>query len=682
MKLFFKHLVLIALTGAFIGSRAWAVPALTITPTAVSNTYSGFITLAVTGLTNGEPVVIQKFFDLNTNGVVDSSDFLIQQFALTDGVAATIGGVTNLNVPGDTDATGTQITAKLNFQNGDFVQNFVGKYLYKLSSPTARFTPITNLFTVTNATFALSGTISGSVTNSGTNVPNASVILFQPGGDGLNPAFGCVANNSGAYSIKAPPGAYFLLAFRSNYLANSSIAPTITLTNGASITTNLALIAANQSLSGKVADAANASVGLPGLFISVQSTNGLVGIGSTDTNGNFTARVTTNSWKLGGDSGAVSLHGYLRTQDSTKTNTFAGSVAGITVLLPKATALFYGSVKTDAGSPLAAVHLYTSDQSNYLYEDDELTDANGNYVGGALAGSWQLQIDNQNPNVTNYVFTEGISQTNLNAGTVVLKNFIAKSATNHITGYVRAINNSPITNVSVYAYATINGTNYQALGVNTDTSGNFWLNVASGNWSVGVSCNGGDNTLDGILGAGTYLCPNNQNVSIANNNGVANFTIQPCNGVQITTTSLTNGQAGSYYETLLGAASCYPSFTWSLNAGVLPSGLTLDGSGVLSGTPNSSGTNNFTVQVQDGNSNLATKALTLVITTNATPPPQVYISGVGNQVAVFYPFSGTNYILETTTNLATGIWVPASNGVPVMALFFTNNVPAVFYRLH
>ena len=176
MKLFFKHLALIALTGAFIGSRAWAAT-LSVTPTTVSNTYSGFITLAVTGLTNGEPVVMQKFSDLNTNGVVDSSDFLIQQFGLTEGVATVIGGVTNINVPGDTDTTGGQITAKLNFQNGDFVQNFVGKYLYKLSSPTARFTPITNLFTVTNTTFALSGTISGSVTNSGTNVPNARSTL-------------------------------------------------------------------------------------------------------------------------------------------------------------------------------------------------------------------------------------------------------------------------------------------------------------------------------------------------------------------------------------------------------------------------------------------------------------------------------------------------------------------------
>ena len=57
----------------------------TNTPTAVSNTYSGIITLQIGGLTNTETVVVQKFMDLNTNGVIDGGDQLVQQFNLTDG---------------------------------------------------------------------------------------------------------------------------------------------------------------------------------------------------------------------------------------------------------------------------------------------------------------------------------------------------------------------------------------------------------------------------------------------------------------------------------------------------------------------------------------------------------------------------------------------------------------------
>src|SRR5258708_6346638 len=91
---------------------------LTVTPAAVSNTYSGTITLSVTGLTNTETVLVQKFLDVNTNGVIDGGDILWQQFTLTDGQPGmAIGGVTNINVPGDTDGTANgSITAKLNFQ--------------------------------------------------------------------------------------------------------------------------------------------------------------------------------------------------------------------------------------------------------------------------------------------------------------------------------------------------------------------------------------------------------------------------------------------------------------------------------------------------------------------------------------------------------------------------------------
>ena len=147
---------------------------LTVTPASVSNTYSGNITLLVTGLTNGETVVIQRFLDANTNSVIDAGDILGEQFQLKDGQASTIGGVTNINVPGDTDSTAMQITSQLFFQNGDIRQSIIGKYLFKLSSPSGRFTPVTNLFTVTNATYAQSFT--GSVRNSGSNVPNSIVI--------------------------------------------------------------------------------------------------------------------------------------------------------------------------------------------------------------------------------------------------------------------------------------------------------------------------------------------------------------------------------------------------------------------------------------------------------------------------------------------------------------------------
>ena len=506
----------------------------TVTPAAVSNTYSGTITLQVTGLTNTETVVVQKFLDANTNGVVNANDILMQQFQLTDGQASVFhdGGtaVTNFNVPGDTDGTANgQITAKL-YLGYDFAQLIVGKYLFVLSSPVGHFSPVTNSFSVTNFPFAQS--FAGNVVNSGTNVPNAVVILFQPSGGGQNPQVGAVANNSGSYTIKAPPGTYLLAAFKTNFVANLGVSPYVTLGVGATITTNVPVTNATQSISGNVIDVNNSSIGLAGYLVPVQSTNNLLALAFTDTNGNYNARVIPGQWKISSNAKGLVYKGYLALQNSTKVDTSAGSVSGVTIALPKATAAFYGTVKDNLGNPLPGIAIYSSD-NNGNYQTDGYADANGNYVAGAIGGlnndQWQAGVDSSA--FANYNFQQGSGNISLSSGQAYRQNFTAILATNHITGHVQ-FNGNPVTNVQVNANANINGTNYQTQ-IYTDSNGNYSLNVANGSWSVSVNCNGGNNSLDSILGNGNYQCPNNQNVTINNNNATADFTVLPTTGGQI-----------------------------------------------------------------------------------------------------------------------------------------------------
>src|SRR5258708_6117392 len=52
----------------------------TVTPSAVSNTYSGSITLQINGLATGDTVLVQKYLDANANSVIDAPDILVQQF--------------------------------------------------------------------------------------------------------------------------------------------------------------------------------------------------------------------------------------------------------------------------------------------------------------------------------------------------------------------------------------------------------------------------------------------------------------------------------------------------------------------------------------------------------------------------------------------------------------------------
>ena len=352
LRLLFPGLVLLASLAQCQFARAGV--AFSITPAAVSNNYNGSITLLVTGLNAGDTVTVQEFVDANTNGVIDAGDILLNQFALTDGSNSVIGGLTNVNVPGDTDSMAGQITANLNFR-GSFSHTTVGQYLIRLSSPAGLFTPITNSFTVANFPYAQAFT--GTVVGNGVAVPNALVLLYQPTGSGaLEPVEGTVANNSGNYLMQAPTGAYSLVAWKSNFVGDTTAAASLVLGAGATINTNLSLIAATRSISGKIVDANDSSVGLPGFLVAVQSLAGLLGIGFTDTNGNFTAQVNVNlQWTMTPSYHAnLALHGYVGLQSNvTVVNIKAGSVSNVTITLPKATALFYGAVKDGLGKPRA-----------------------------------------------------------------------------------------------------------------------------------------------------------------------------------------------------------------------------------------------------------------------------------------------------------------------------------------
>ncbi|MCL2155897.1 MAG: putative Ig domain-containing protein, partial [Leptospirales bacterium] len=79
----------------------------------------------------------------------------------------------------------------------------------------------------------------------------------------------------------------------------------------------------------------------------------------------------------------------------------------------------------------------------------------------------------------------------------------------------------------------------------------------------------------------------------------------------ITTDSLPNGTVGTTYNQTLTVTGAAP-ITWSIDSGTLPDGLTLAENGIISGTPSTVGTSNFTVKA----TNIAgstTKSLTITI---------------------------------------------------------------------
>ncbi|MCL4788460.1 MAG: DUF4082 domain-containing protein, partial [Verrucomicrobia bacterium] len=112
----------------------------------------------------------------------------------------------------------------------------------------------------------------------------------------------------------------------------------------------------------------------------------------------------------------------------------------------------------------------------------------------------------------------------------------------------------------------------------------------------------------------------------------------------ITTEDLPDGQKGTAYSATLTASGGDSPYAWSVVAGQLPSGLSLnDTTGVLDGTPTRAGFFNFTVQVTDSASQTASSSFTVLITNapanpyaNAPGGPILVVTNAANPFSQYY----------------------------------------------
>jgi hypothetical protein len=488
-----------------------------ISPAIMGDQQLGPVTLQISGLLPDETVVVEKYQDSNRNGIIDSSDWLIQVFALTDGVAKAIGGVTNLNRPFDSEPASGSIRAFLSLQNGGIAQRITGQYGYRIYSPSARFTPLTNFFNLTNSNFGQS--ITGKVLSGGVPVPYPDVLLL-PAVPDSNPEQGVIGDSTGNFTISTHPGSFKLIAFSRNYVVDFNSAPLVSLTTGANIiATNSILIPANRTISGTISDLDDATKTIPGVLLFAQSADGLVAIGNSDTSGNFNIPVTAGDWKISIDAGSLSILGYLES-DKAKVNTTEGDAASIPIRVSKVSALFYGTVRNEQNLPISGVKLF-GEQQGGPFQSDAISGPDGAYVLGASPGTWILSVDNQqdNPNLDGYVFSQASQPSRtITGGQSLQQNFSAKPAISHITGFVRASGNIPISEVAVFANTAESGLNY-SVSANTDSNGFYSLNVFQGTWSVGVNCDGSQ----GLTSKG-FPCIQNQPITITGNSSV-NFNV-------------------------------------------------------------------------------------------------------------------------------------------------------------
>ena len=135
-----------------------------------------------------------------------------------------------------------------------------------------------------------------------------------------------------------------------------------------------------------------------------------------------------------------------------------------------------------------------------------------------------------------------------------------------------------------------------------------------------------------------------------------------CGTITVAPGTLPNATLNQAYSQQLTATGGTLPYAYALSAGALPAGLTLSGTGLISGTPTASGTFNFSVTVTDAKGCAATIAYTLVVDDNLcggvtiSVTPAVVPSGVVNT-----PYSVT---LTATGGTGPYTWSIAAGALP------------------
>ena len=132
--------------------------------------------------------------------------------------------------------------------------------------------------------------------------------------------------------------------------------------------------------------------------------------------------------------------------------------------------------------------------------------------------------------------------------------------------------------------------------------------------------------------------------------------------LSISSTSLPATTAGAAYSATLIATGGTPAYTWSISSGSLPAGLTLAAStGIISGTPTTSGSFSFGVTVKDSSSATETATATLTLSV-AAPAAQLTISSATLPAAgVNQPYSGS---FSATGGTPSYTWSISSGTLP------------------
>jgi hypothetical protein len=201
----------------------------------------------------------------------------------------------------------------------------------------------------------------------------------------------------------------------------------------------------------------------------------------------------------------------------------------------------------------------------------------------------------------------------------------------------------------------------QTLSASGGTTPYTWA-VTSGTLPAGLTLASSTGVISGTpttAGSSTFTVSVTDGGSPAQTKSVSTSITVTASPLSISSSSLASGTNGTAYAQSLSATGGTPAYTWNYS-GTLPAGLTLAATtGVISGTPTTTGTFSFTVRVTDNStpSQSQSASTSIIVAAAATTPTGPgttwYVRGDG----------GTRYSANTTTGQCDGKADAAYGGV-------------------
>ena len=328
---------------------------------------------------------------------------------------------------------------------------------------------------------------------------------------------------------------------------------------------------------------------------------------------------------------------------------------------------------TVIAAPVVASASLPAGDLNVAYPAQPLS-ASGGTPSSPGVYTWTLSAGAP-PGITINSSTGQISGTPTSSGTF---NFTA-TATDSVGGsgtqsFSIKVNNAVNITTGATLPAAEAGAAYTAtLNVSGGSGAPFTWALATGSLlPAGLSLNSSGGASATISGTPTVSGPFNFTIQVTDSLGgtdsqAFSLTINP--GPTITTApTLPSGTVNvAYAPVTLAATGGTAPYTWSITKDAPPAGLNLDGAtGVISGTPTSSGTATFTVQVQDFQSVKSTKQFTITIAAGLTitTPPTLPNGTIGQPYTLNLQAAGgtSPYSFQVTSGALPGGLTLASSG--------------------